>query len=61
MQIALLLTNNIYSKNVAEEWERQVYIRNIKSFNYALGNDYHTTMDGPMEGIPYNQDLIDRI
>ena len=61
MQITLLLTNNIYSLNTAEEWERQVYIRNIKSFNYALGNNYHTDMSGPMKGITYNMDLVKKL
>jgi len=61
MQFTFLLNNNKFSLNTAEEWERQVFIRNVKTFNYALGNDYHTDMDGPMEGISYNQDLIDQI
>lgn len=54
MQFTFLLNNNKFSLNTAEEWERQVFIRNVKTFNYALGNNYHTDMDGPMEGITYN-------
>ena len=58
MQFTFLLNHNAYSQVTAEEWERQVYIRNVKSFNYALGNDYHTDMTGPMDGIDYNWDLV---
>ena len=58
MQMTFLLNHNAYSQFTAEEWERQVFIRNVKSFNYAVGNNYHTDMTGPMEGIDYNQDLI---
>lgn len=54
LQMTYLLNKNAYSLAAAEEWERQVFIRNFKSFNYALGNDYHTDMSGPMEGITYN-------
>ena len=61
LQMTYLLNKNDYSLAAAEEWERQVFIRNFKSFNYALGNDYHTDMSGPMEGISYNQQLIDRV
>ena len=45
----------------AEEWERQVFIRNVKSFNKALDNGYHTDMSGPMEGIDYNEYLIGNV
>jgi len=58
MQFTFLLNNNAYSIDTAEEWEAQVYIRNVKSFNYALDNDYHVTMDGPLEGMTYNMDLV---
>jgi len=33
----------------------------VKSFNYALDNDYHTKMDGPMEDITYNMDLVNEL
>ena len=56
-----LLNKNDYSLASAEEWERQVFIRNFKSFNYAIGNDYHTDMTGPMDGLDYNYTLIDQI
>ena len=58
MQFTMLLNHNAYSQYTAEEWERQVFIRNIKSFNKALGNDYHTDMDGPEDGLEYNDALI---
>lgn len=61
MQFTFLLSHNEYSQVTAEEWERQVFIRNVKSFNKALDNGYHTDMDGPMEGVTYNQVLIDQI
>ena len=54
LQFTFLLSHNEYSLVTSEEWERQVFIRNVKSFNYALGNGYHIDMDGPMEGLDYN-------
>lgn len=61
LQLTYLLNKNDFSLSAAEEWERQVFIRNIKTFNYALGNDYHTDLTGPEEGLTYNQNLIDNI
>ena len=61
LQVTFLLNKNEYSLAASEEWERQVFIRNFKSFNYALGNDYHTEMDGPMEGFDYNTELISAV
>lgn len=61
MQMTFLLNNNEYSLETAEAWEAQVFIRNFHSFNYALGNDYHTDMTGPVEGMDYNQDLVDKV
>ena len=54
MQLTFLLDNNNYSAETTAEWEAQVFIRNWKSFNYALGNNYHTALDGPLEGMEYN-------
>jgi len=51
LQVTFLLYNNDYSTSNAEEWEKQVFIRNIKSFNKAMGQDYHTEMD---EGVTFN-------
>ena len=61
MQFTFLLNHNEYSLVTAEEWERQVFIRNVKSFNYALNNTYHIEMDGPMEGLDYNKKLVEEI
>lgn len=33
LQATFLLNNNGYSKDTAKEWEKRVYIKNIKSFN----------------------------
>ena len=61
MQVTFLLNNNKFSLDTAEEWERQVYIRNFKSFNKAMGNNYHIDLDGPMEGLDYNAELINKL
>ena len=61
MQLTFLLNQNNYSQETAEAWEAKVYIRNWKSFNKALDNGYHTDLDGPTEGLDYNQDLIANI
>lgn len=61
LQLTFLLYKNDYSLASAEEWERQVFIRNFKSFNYAIGNDYHTDMTGPMDGYDYNMTLVAQI
>ena len=61
MQFTFLLNHNEYSLVTAEEWESQVFIRNVKSFNYALNNTYHIDMDGPMEGLDYNKKLVEEI
>ena len=61
MQFTFLLNHNEYSLKTAEEWEKQVFIRNVKSFNKALDNGYQTQMDGPMEGLDYNHELIEKL
>jgi Niemann-Pick C1 protein len=58
MTTTFLLYNNDYSTKTAMEWEKNVFIRNIKSFNKAMGDEYHTQM---MEGVKYNEELIDQI
>ena len=58
MQFTFLLNHNAYSQYTAEEWERQVFIRNVKSFNKAMDNGYHTDMTGPEENLNYNWELI---
>lgn len=61
MQLTILLNKDSYTKQTAEDWEAQVFILNFKTFNYAMGNDYHTDLTGPVAGMKYNQNLIDRI
>ena len=61
MQFTFLLNHNEYSLKTAEEWEKQVFIRNVKSFNKALDNGYQTQMDGPMDGLDYNHELIEKL
>lgn len=58
LQVTFLLYNNDYSLATAEAWEKEVFIRNVKSFNKAMGKDYHTELD---DGEKYNQDLIDQL
>lgn len=58
LQVTFLLLNNDYSTTTAEEWESDVFIRSIKSFNKAMEDDYHTDLD---DGLEYNQDLINKI
>ena len=61
MQFTMLLNHNAYSQFTAEEWEKQVFIRNIKSFNKAIDNGYHTDMSGPEENLNYNWVLIQEV
>ena len=55
-QITFLLNNNDYQLDTAMEWEKNVFIRNIKSFNTLSG--YDTKLDDDMQ---YNQTLIDQL
>jgi len=41
--------NNEYSVETAEGWEKDVFIRNIKTFNKAMGNNYHTELVDPVK------------
>lgn len=50
-----MLYNNDYSTKTAESWEKNVFERNIKSFNKALDNDYHVDLD---DGLEYNKQLM---
>ena len=38
-----------------------MFIRNFKSFNYAMNNNYHTEMEGPTEGMDYNYELVQNL
>jgi hypothetical protein len=58
LQATFLLYNNDYTSGTAEAWERDVFIRNIRSFNKALENGYH---DDAQEGVPLNQTLINSL
>jgi len=53
-----MLNKNDYSADTAMAWEKEVFIRNIKSFNKAIGKNYHTLLDKTED---YNNDLIDEI
>ena len=55
------LKQNDYSSTSADQWELAVFTRNIKSFNYALGNGYNDRMDYELTGYSYNEPLIDAI
>ena len=45
LQVTFLLYNNDFTSETAETWEKDVFIRNIKSFNHALDNGYHTDLN----------------
>jgi len=60
LQVTFLLYNNDYSTGTAEAWERDVFIRNVHSFNKALGNGYHDDLV-PDIGQQYNGDLITKV
>ena len=53
-----LINRNAYSQSSVEEWERQVFVKNVKSFNQALNNGYHNEMTKTMSGEEYNEVLI---
>jgi len=55
-----LLYNNDFTIANAESWERDVFIRSIKSFNKAMGQDYHTELT-QYPDLDYDQDLIDTL
>jgi hypothetical protein len=58
MQMTFLLMNNKYSSTNAMAWEKDVFIRNVKSFNKALNNNYHIDLD---DGEDYNEELMQKI
>lgn len=55
LQATFLLYNNEFTSGTAEAWERDVFIRNIRSFNKALGNGYH---DEEYMDVPLNHTFI---
>lgn len=40
------------------QWEKQIFERNIKTFNKVMGQGYHDDLD---DGMDYNQDLMDAL
>lgn len=52
LQATFLLDNNAYQFESASEWEKQVYIANIKTFNKLFG--YNSELP---EGTSYNETL----
>lgn len=44
LEVTFLLYNNDFSSETAKEWEKNVFIRNIKSFNKAMNTSYHTDL-----------------
>ena len=55
--VSFLLENNGYSNPTAVEWEQQVFIKNIKTFNHVVG--YQDKLPGEVED--YNQDLLEKL
>ena len=51
------LNNNQYSADVVKAWKRDVFIRNMVSFNYAMGVP-DSDFSGYLEGLSYNEELI---
>jgi Niemann-Pick C1 protein len=54
LQTTFLLNNNEFQFDSASQWELNVLIRNLKTFNKVIG-DYNTELP---EGLTYNQDLF---
>ncbi len=57
LSVTFLLNNNDYSNPTAAEWEMQSFIRNIKTFNHAVG--YQDELPDKLDD--YNQDLLAKI
>jgi hypothetical protein len=55
--LTILLNNNDYSNPTAVEWEMEVLIKNIKSFNYVA--KYQETLPAQLKD--YNWDLVAKI
>jgi Niemann-Pick C1 protein len=61
--VTFLLNNNDYSNPIAEQWEKEVFIKNVKTFNQFADyqtelpkglDDYNTTLYKQLESV-YNQ------
>ena len=55
--VSFLLENNDYSNPTAVEWEQQVFIKNIKTFNHVV--NYKDELPKEVDG--YNMDLLDKL
>jgi hypothetical protein len=55
LQTTFLLNNNDFQFDSASEWEKNVLIRNLKTFNKVVGT-YNTDLP---EGVEYNKTLED--
>lgn len=55
--VTYLLNNNDFTNPVAMEWEKQVFIRNVKTFN--LFAEYHTELPDGVED--YNKELYENL
>lgn len=55
--VTYLLNNNDFTNPVAMEWEKQVFIKNVKTFN--LFADYHTELPDGVED--YNKELYENL
>ena len=53
LQTTFLLNNNDFQFDSASEWEKNVFIRNLKTFNKVVGN---YNIDLP-DGVEYNETL----
>jgi hypothetical protein len=51
LQITFLLFKNDYSNDNAKLWEKEVFAKNIKTFNKVMGQGYHDDLD---DGEEYN-------
>jgi len=48
------LNRNSYSQDLSEEWEIEVFFRNVKSFNFAMGEGYNVDLGGHLSELTYN-------
>ena len=46
---------------MSENWEKNVFFRNVISFNYAMGTGYNVEFEGPLSELTYNFTLIEAI
>jgi hypothetical protein len=58
LMLTFLLNRSTYSEYLSADWEKEVFFRNVKSFNYAMGTNYNVNFDGPLSGLSYNFDLV---